>query len=317
MIDRRVIRSLNEREGMAALDNYGDHFHCCFVSVPLSESRREGVPQIESTIRLDLVVGTNWLLTVGDEGFDLFEAFRERDHAETLIGKLSSGTLAASLLDVHLSRYIAALEALESWLDGLDVKLLASRTADEDLLKDLVEARRYVSRLRRSLAPQRNVFYGMARPDFLVVADTAASEAFRSLERRFDRVVDAVEHGRELVQGSFELFTTRISESTNSLIRRLTFISLILGAIGATAEILRHEFRDALYGRRRTRILAPYGCACVRVDRRLLVSKPGVESNCNSGERHRPRKVDGEPRMAGPLNRETTETPKGVPRPSA
>jgi hypothetical protein len=31
------------------------------------------------------------------------------------------------------------------------------------------------------------------------------------LERRYDNVIEAVEHGRELVRDSFDLFSTRIA----------------------------------------------------------------------------------------------------------
>jgi magnesium transporter len=225
-----------------SLSNFGDYFHCGVVAVrPAAEKRGNGAP-IPSTVGLDLVVGKNWLLTVVDDEIEFLRLFRERDRGETLIGKLSSGTLAASFLDWHLTAYLDALEALEGWLDLLDVRLLASKATDRSLLKNVVEGRRFVSRMRRNLAPQRVVFYGLARPDFALVAGTEAGEAFRALERRYDRVLDAVEHSRELVRGSFDLFTTRIAESTNVLIRRLTFVSLALGGIGAVAGVFGMNF---------------------------------------------------------------------------
>ena len=86
-------------------------------------------------------------------------------------------------------------------------------------------------------------FTGLSRPDFALVAESSAAEHFKSLEHRFERALDTVEHGRELVQGSFDLFTTRVAETTNILIRRLTFLSLMLGAIGAVAGIFGMNFQ--------------------------------------------------------------------------
>ena len=105
--------------------------------------------------------------------------------------------------------------------------MLAGRSIRSDLLDQVVSGRRYVSGLRRTLAPQRSVFYGLSRPDFALVAESSAAVHFKSLEHRFERALDTVEHGRELVQGSFDLYTTRVAETTNLLIRRLTFLSLI------------------------------------------------------------------------------------------
>ncbi len=52
----------------------------------------------------------------------------------------------------------------------------------------------------------------------------------------------AVNHARDLVNGSFELFSTRTAESTNELVRRLSFMTKLLGAIRAIAGIFGMNF---------------------------------------------------------------------------
>ena len=96
--------------------------------------------------------------------------------------------------------------------------------------------------LRHLLAVQRPVFYGLSRPDFAQVVESDAAAHYRSLERRYERAVDAVDHARELVNGSFDLFTTRTAEATNDLVRRLTFITMMLGVAGAVAGIFGMNF---------------------------------------------------------------------------
>jgi Mg2+ and Co2+ transporter CorA len=155
----------------------------------------------------------------------------------------ASGSVSRNFCLIHPAPVpTTALEELEAWLDMLDVRLLASKAADISLLKSVVSSRRYVSRMRRNLAPQRAVFYGLARPDFALVSGSEAKAAFEALEHRFDRVLGSVEHSRELVQGSFDLFSTRVNESTNVLIRRLTFVSIMLGTIGAVAGVFGMNF---------------------------------------------------------------------------
>ena len=61
------------------------------------------------------------------------------------------------------------------------------RATDKSLLEDILMARQFVARMRRNLAPQRSVFYGLARPDFALIAYSKAQDAFKALERRFDR----------------------------------------------------------------------------------------------------------------------------------
>jgi magnesium transporter len=112
----------------------------------------------------------------------------------------------------------------------------------DDLLNELVSGRRFISSLRRSLSPQRSIFYGLCRPDIALIADTEALAAYKELERRFERALDSIEHGRDLVQSSFDLFTTRTAETTNVLIRRLTFLSILLGALGGVAGVFGMNF---------------------------------------------------------------------------
>lgn len=227
------------------LNRHGQYFHCAIAAIADRE-RPEGVdrrPPELKTVRLDLIIGRNWLITVADAEIGFLSEFREEDRGRTLLGVLSSASLAAALLDMHLTRFLSGLAEVENFVDSLDIKILAARPRDNDLLAEVLEGRRLIAALRRELAPQRTVFYGLSRPDFSLVSDAEASAHFSALERRFERAVDTIEHARELVQGSFDLFTTQLAEATNTLIRRLTFLSLALGGIGAVAGIFGMNFQ--------------------------------------------------------------------------
>lgn len=222
------------------LTNYGEYIH--FDVAALSQGRAApGSPKPTRSTRLDISIGPRWLLTAHEPPVSFIKEFRDQDRGETLIGALTPGALAASLLDWHLGVYLVALEDVESFADRIDVRMLSSNSVRDDLLKELVGARRHISGLRRSLAPQSAIFYGLSRPDIAVLAESSAA-SFVHLEHRFERVLDAVEHGRDLIQTSFDLFTTRTAETTNILIRRLTFVGIMLGALGGVAGVFGMNF---------------------------------------------------------------------------
>ena len=222
------------------LANYGEYIH--FDVAALSHDRAaSSAPKPSRSTRLDIVIGPGWLLTAHEPPAPFLKQFRDQDRGETLIGALTPAALAASLLDWHLGVYLAALEDVESFADRIDVRMLSATTVRDDLLKELVGARRHISSLRRSLAPQSSIFYGLSRPDIAALAGPSSAD-FTHLEHRFERVLDAIEHGRDLVQTSFDLFTTRTAETTNTLIRRLTFISIMLGALGGVAGVFGMNF---------------------------------------------------------------------------
>jgi magnesium transporter len=222
------------------LANYGHYIH--FDVAALRHERTvSGSSKPTRTSRLDITIGPGWLLTAHEPPVPFLKEFRDQHRGETLIGALTPAALAASLLDWHLGVYLAALEDVESFADRVDVRMLSSSTVRDDLLNELVAARRHISGLRRALAPQSAIFYGLSRPDIAALAGEG-SENFAHLEQRFERVLDAVEHGRELIQTSFDLFTTRTAETTNTLIRRLTFVSIVLGALGGVAGVFGMNF---------------------------------------------------------------------------
>lgn len=238
----RSLADIAEGARRFQLANYGSYIHFDVATVETRDSGAAGSPTPIRSHRLDVAMGEGWVLTAHEHPVGFLEEFREQDRGETVIGGLTPSELAASLLDWHLAAYLAALEDIETFADRVDLRMLSSSRVRDDLLQDLVGARRYISSLRRSLAPQSAVFYGLSRPDFALIADSAAVESYKGLERRFERVLDSLEHGRELIQSSFDLFTTRTAETTNALIRRLTFISILLGALGGVAGVFGMNF---------------------------------------------------------------------------
>jgi magnesium transporter len=241
-LDDTSLRELLRSQDDLYLDNYGEYFQFDVVALsPADDNGYEKLLPGHNAVHLEFLVGPRWIITVHDGDLPFLEAFREQDKGETLIGALSPPALVASLLDWHLTAYFDALAGLEAFLDRLD-EVMLTRSAKQSLLSGVVEVRRRVSRLRRLLAAQRLVFYGLSRPDFTHVVESDASSHYRSLERRFERAVDAVDHARDLVNGSFDLFTTRTAEATNDLVRRLTFVTVLLGAISAIAGIFGMNF---------------------------------------------------------------------------
>ena len=59
--------------------------------------------------------------------------------------------------------------------------------------------------------------------------------------------MDAVENARELVVGSFELFTTRTAQRTNETMRVLTFVTVLLGSLAVVAGALGMNFRTPFF----------------------------------------------------------------------
>lgn len=234
------------REALAGLDghprllNFGDWF---LVEVSAVE---HGDRLAFGGRGLALVCGDDFVLSLHRGPVGILDQLYAREHGETRIGTLRAESFTASLLDWQVESYLHAVSHLEESVDRIEVAILGS-TGYTEYLPELAQLRRGASRLRRMLAPHRHVFGALARPDFRPDDEGAAEKQFVALEQRFERAMDAVEVARELVVGSFELFTTRSAQRTNDTMRVLTFVTVLLGTLAVVAGVLGMNFKAPLF----------------------------------------------------------------------
>lgn len=223
------------------LEKYDDFFH---FSINAVTAGKHGSPHSR---KVDFLVGRNYVLTVSAGEPDYFREFREREKGESMIGELDAESIVASLLDRNIVEFFRALNALEGRIDKIDDQVLKSELGTDKFLQQMVQLRSDASKLRRWLMPHREIYYALARPDFLQIAESTAAEHYQQLSQHFENAVDAVEHARETVVSVFELYATKSTHMTNMLIQRLTFLTLITGAVAVVAGILGMNFEAELF----------------------------------------------------------------------
>jgi len=229
------------------IDIYEDFFRFFIVSVKTGKSGK-----IERT-PIDFLVGKNFVVTVHDEEIEYFQEFSKLEKGETHIGELDAESFVAALLDLHIVSYFSALEKIEERVDKLDERVLETDIETGEFLAEMVELRKTVSNLRRWFLPHRNVFYALSRPDFQRIAESDSAEHFKMLNDHFENAVDAIEASRDTVLGLFDLYATKSAQLMNKFIQRLTFITLLVGGLGAVAGVwgMNFEvgyFKSAEYG---------------------------------------------------------------------
>lgn len=245
------VRLGNDATVMPRVENHGSYIQFFVETAPATLVEDDSADLSVSgknhgSVRLGFVIGGNWLLTYHEGTLSFVENYRTRDHAETMIGALTSHDFAASLLDAHLEAFFDEVARIESIIDRLDEQAI-TQPSSKSLLGRMVTLRRRVSRLRRLLARQRGIFYGLSRPDLKVATETGTAQHFRVLTGRFERAVDEVEHTRDLVVGSFELFATRTAQQTNDLVKVLTYLTAVIGICAAVAGVFGMNFETGIF----------------------------------------------------------------------
>jgi Mg2+ and Co2+ transporter CorA len=191
-----------------------------------------------------LLAGPNYVVSVHNGDIDFVQELRDREKGDTLIGALSAESFVASLLGWMLDSYFRSLEVIVREIDSFEVSILGKRKVDAShrLLDTLIQARRRVAEVRRLLISHRNVFYGLARPDFMATETPESRPHFIELNSRLERAEDDVEHTRELVVGAFELLSMRAAQRTNDTMQVLTFVTVLLGTLALVAGIMGMNF---------------------------------------------------------------------------
>ena len=229
-----AVAALQQLDSSPSLHNYGDCFHLQAVAVI-----HEGGLKFNGTV-LGIVGGANFVFSVHHRPVPFIAALRERERGESELGALGAESFTASLLDWQLSTYFEAVSDFEAAVERLEVGILSGK--DNHGLEDLRNLRRGASRLRRMLAPHRALFAGLARPDFRPRSSGETNAHFLHLDTHYERAMDVVQNTRDLVVGSFELFSSQTALRTNEAMRALTFVTVLIGTLAVVAGILGMNF---------------------------------------------------------------------------
>ncbi|HET7677048.1 MAG TPA: CorA family divalent cation transporter [Candidatus Limnocylindrales bacterium] len=241
-LQRESLRVLREPIGRPRLDTFGDYFQLALMAL-VEDGEGEGSAR---AIELDVVVGAEHLLTVHPEELPFLDELREHISRDSDVGRLDAPAFLAVILDWHVTSYFRIVEELEKEVDRLDAAGLQADRPD-DLLDALVRVRRRIGRVRRAIAPHRELYAALSRPDFEVVARSDSAAAFRALQDRMERAIESVEHARESLIGSFDLLMTRTAQRTNEIMKLLTLVSVVLLPAVVIAGVMGMNFKVAFF----------------------------------------------------------------------
>lgn len=192
-----------------------------------------------------VVVGDNRLITLREGAIPFLDRVWEHEASRLRVGRMFAMSFAAGLLDRMLTDYMDARDDFETRLDKIEHDILVRARTDQ--LRHLQHLRQTGSRLRQLLASQRDLFDALGRPDFAPNLPEAVEAHCRAVSRRYSKVVQAIEQARELINGSFNLYTSRSSESTNQAMHTLTVVTVVMGLAATIAGVLGMNFSARLF----------------------------------------------------------------------
>ena len=150
------------------------------------------------------------------------------------------GAFLAAIVDSVIVGYFDVVADLEREIDDLDEAALAGAPQD-DVLSGIVEMRRRIGGVRRTLTRHREAFAVLERPDMALHDELG--QPWPHLLSRFEAAVDAVEQLREALLGTYDIYMGRAAQRDSAVMKTLTVLSAILLPSVVLAGLMGMNFK--------------------------------------------------------------------------
>jgi magnesium transporter len=217
------------------LDQYDDFIFMVFydlapVDTPLAFTAQE----------LSLFIGRNYLVSVHSDRCPAIEetAKRWKANSSALQGK-GIAVLLYSLLDTIVDGYFPSLDSVAEQVDALEETIFSGK--DRGALQSLFQLRKNLLRMRRVLAPERDLMGLLVRRD-LEALGPATAVYFQDIYDHVLRVTDALDTYRDLLAGALDAYLSVVSNNLNQVMRTLTAWSIILMTLTIVPSVYGMNF---------------------------------------------------------------------------
>jgi magnesium transporter len=200
------------------------------------------------TAAVDCYVGENWVVTVHTVELAVIEDFRRYAEGDGELGILDAPSFLSQLLEWVVTSYLRAFDRIEVDLEEFDVRVLGSERQDADeQIGRLVEVRRQVGKLRRSLAPHREVFAALSKSEFDPLSTEESATRFQELVAMTDTALSSARDAKDAIVGSFDVLIARTEHRTNEIMKVLTLASVLLLPGALIAGVMGMNFKPSIF----------------------------------------------------------------------
>jgi magnesium transporter len=175
---------------------------------------------------LHIFVGPGYLVSLRWEASPAMNDVEARlRHRPDAVAR-TPGSLLYTILDAVVDGYFPLLDRLADRIEELEDRILEGGQT-HGTLRVILDLKRDLLELRRSLSPQRDVANGLLRRD-LPLVDDASAPYFQDLYDHLVRVLDQLDLQRDLLASALEANLSVTSNNLNAVMKRLTAFTVII-----------------------------------------------------------------------------------------
>jgi magnesium transporter len=185
---------------------------------------------------VDFFIGQTYLVTVHDGHSRSVRDMQENVARNARIMAEGPVALFHRIVDAMIDHYRPEVDELEDRIDAIEKSVF--ERPDPKLIRQILDMKRDISRLRRVMTPQRDVIARLARRDFVDIS-TDLSFRFRDVYDHIVRIADDTTIFQDRISGILDAHLTNVSNRLNEVMKVLTVVSTIFMPI---------TFLSGLYG---------------------------------------------------------------------
>ena len=185
---------------------------------------------------VDFFIGQTYLVTVHDGHSRSVTGMQENVAKNSRIMAEGPVALFHRIVDAMIDHYRPEVDELEDRIDVLEKSVF--ERPDPKLIRQILDMKRDISRLRRIMTPQRDVIARLARRDFVDISTDLAFR-FRDVYDHIVRIADDTTIFQDRISGILDAHLTNVSNRVNEVMKVLTVVSTIFMPI---------TFLSGLYG---------------------------------------------------------------------
>ncbi len=193
---------------------------------------------------LEIFWGENYLVTIHDRPVDLFMEVQRRwlrqPHHPTGLAYV-----VYTLFDAVIDGYLPLVDWIEERVEDVEERIFPR--AAPDVASVIFQTRKQLVRMRRVLAPTRDVFNEIIRRDLPLYPESLRPYLVDVYDHTL-RALDQLDLYRDLLESALDVYLSATSNYLNQLVKRMTALTLLIMAPTLIAGIYGMNFKDPIPG---------------------------------------------------------------------
>jgi magnesium transporter len=204
----------------AKAEEYGDHLFIVMHALTLGDADG-GVLQSEQVAAF---LGERYLVTVHRKPVKQLETVWRRAITDGTSGSEGVDFLLYLIADALIDDVFPIIDAISDRLEEIEAEILGR--VDQSQLLRLLELRRQLIAMRRTLAPHRDVVAMLVRRGDPRISDKSALY-FRDVYDHVVRAYEEIDTERDLLGNAMEAYISMMENRTNNIMKQLTIFASI------------------------------------------------------------------------------------------